>query len=302
MSQPYQIYDSTGRGRSFGRRPIVLARLPHVGAAAQPVGPTPVATQSMTFSEGTRFYVDAQHTRTPMGEPAPAQQYEQGPQATTYRHHHGPHRRPTTDQTTVARGPQSALATGMSEIHGQLTSYSGLIVTLALAASAALLYWMIIVPSQRPANDFTNSYDAFGATKVELPDFEFPSAPWVAPQVTSPVTSSDSLPVDPPEPSTDDEPAAVVAQQSPVHSDSLPAATGSPETSETPAPPAESAPELMPPSGENEEPELIYNDASASAYPTTAYPLAWDWTVLGVAEVASGSEAADAPTPAAVFR
>jgi hypothetical protein len=202
------------------------------------------------------------------------------------------------------------MASGISEFHGQFTSYSGLIVTLALAASAALLYWMIIVPSQRPVNDFGNAYDTYGATKIELPEFQFLSAPWVAPQSGSPVTSFDSHPADSPEPSQEDKPAAVVARQAPFRSETLPAEADSPETGDTSPPSAEPAPELIPLSDENDEPALIYNDSSAAAYPTTGAPLPWNWAALGVQEAAMDGEESDPsvpqtaeqPAPAALFR
>ncbi len=270
VAQSFQIYDSTGGGRPVSRRPIVLARLPHVGAVVKPAGFTPVAA----FSQDTRFYVDAHHASLPAGEAAPARQFEPAPQTTSHRRHDGPHRRPTTGKTSFPRGSQSPLATGLSEIHKQLTSYSGLIVTLALAASAALLYWMIIVPSQRPASDFGNTYDAYGATKIDIPEFEFHSAPWAEPQVPSPVASTDPLPVGRPEQSRVDEPVAVVAQQAPAWSDTLPAAVDGSVTNENSAPLAKPAPELIPLPEESNEPEPIYNDASARAYPTTAHPLA----------------------------
>lgn len=306
MTQPFQIYDSTGGGRSFGRRPIVLARLPHVGAAAKPAAFTPLTAQSTAFSQGTRFYVDAQHGSPPAGEAAPAQQFDQEPQSTSHRRHHGPHRRPITGEKSALRGSQSPLATGLSEIHGRLTSYSGLIVTLALAASAALLYWMIIVPSQRSIDDFDNAYDAYGATKVELPQFHFSSSPPAKFQVPSPVTSSDSLPASRSEQSKDDEPAAVVAQQASAWSDNLRSEADSPLTNETSAPPAKPAPDLIPLPEESNEPEPIYDDASARAYPTTAHPLAWDLTRLGRAEGAPDffpvPQTAEQTVPAAIFR
>jgi hypothetical protein len=297
VAQPYQIYDSKGGGRSFGRRPIVLARLPHVGAEARPAECSPVAAQSSAFSRGTRFYVDAQHTRSPVGERANVRKPDRELQPTSHHRHHGPHHRPSSEQAIVDRGTQFSVATQLSEWHRRLTSYSGLIVTLALAASAALLYWMIIAPSQRPLDDFGNAYDAFGATKVEIPQFEFPSAPPAEHHVESPVPSADPFSADRLEQSREDVPAAVVAQQTPARSDTPPTTTDGPATSETSAPLLEPGPELVPLPEENDEPEPDYNDASVRAYPTTEHPLAWDLTKLGTAEVAAAGEAAAFSAP-----
>jgi len=294
VAQPFHIYGSSGGGRSFGRRPIVLARLPHVDIAERPTAPAagfaPVESQPRAFSQGTRFYLDAQHASSPVREAAPVRRPEPELPSTSHRRRHASHRQPRSDEASAARGQQNGVGTGRFDLPGKLASYSGLIVTLALAASAALLYWMIIVPSQMPVEDFGNGYDAYGATKIEIPQFEFHSAPPTAPKTASPVATVDPFLSARPGQSNG-EPAAIVAQQSPAWSDAPPAAADSQTTSETPAPPAEPTPELIPLPTENNEPEQSFNDASA-AYPTTDHPLAWDLSKLGVVEVAADDGAA----------
>lgn len=293
VAQPSQFGDSTGGGRSFGRRPIVLARLPRVGAASRTVELTSPATQPPTFAQATRFYVDPRHAVSSARETAPAEQHgEQTP--TSQRRHHGPHRRPNTEATSAASALQSM---ANASLPVKIASYSGLIVTLALAASAILLYWMIIVPGQTPTTDFGNSYDSYGAVKIEIPDFEFPTAPPSAPKTTSPAAAAEPLFEDASEQVTVDEPAAVVAQQVPAWN-STPRMSADQQSESPSAAPA--PPELMPASENSESPSddtEIYNDASAQAYPTTDHPLAWDLTVLGVVDAAPEDGALFFPVP-----
>jgi len=61
-------------------------------------------------------------------------------------------------------------------LHEELASYAGLIVTLALVASGALLYWMIVAPSQAPVADYSNSFNTFGSAGIEIPKFAPPTA------------------------------------------------------------------------------------------------------------------------------
>jgi len=55
-------------------------------------------------------------------------------------------------------------------MHYQLAPFAGLIVTLALIASAGLLYWMIVSPNRVPTN-YRDAQQGLGASTVELPKF-----------------------------------------------------------------------------------------------------------------------------------
>ena len=278
MSQPFHIYGSTDGGRSLARRPIVLARIPHVGAVAEsaPVGhtaPAPtVESQSGPFPQGTRFYVDSQHTSVPPAEPEtlqqaePHQQPEPQLQAETqsrtpgHRRSNRVHGHSRSPESSTAGSPPPSLATGLSRLHEELASYAGLIVALALVASGALLYWMIVAPSQAPVADYSNSFNTFGSAEIEIPKF--------APSTTPPADRQFASPS---------------------------------EFSALPGTPAESAsevirlPEQTP--APSDEPEPMYNDASVWAYPATDHPHGWDLSRLRVTDVVGENAAALSSKP-----
>ncbi len=271
-------------GRSLARRPIVLARIPHVGAMAEsaPVGhtaPAPtVESQPGPFPQGTRFYVDSQHTSVPPAEPETLQQAETHQQAEPHwqtepqlqaerqsrtpghRRSHRAHGHPRSPESSTAGSPQPSLATELSRLHEELSSYAGLIVTLALVASGALLYWMIVAPSQTPVADYSNSYETFGSAEIEIPKFAPPTTPPADRQFASPSELS-ALPGTPAESAS--EPIRL-PEQTPVPSD---------------------------------EPEPVYNDASAWAYPATNHPHGWDLSRLRVTDVAGENAAASSSKP-----
>jgi hypothetical protein len=156
------------------------------------------------------------------------------------------------------------LATGLSRLHEELASYAGLIVTLALLASGALLYWLIVAPSQAPVADYSNSYETFGSAEIGIPKY------------TPPTTPPTTLPVD-------------RQFASPSELSALPGTTAE-STSEllrlpeqTPVP--------------SDEPEPIFNDASAKAYPATNHPHDWDLARLRVTDVAGENAAASSSKP-----
>ena len=276
MSQPFHIYGSTDGGRSLARRPIVLARIPHVGtqvsteAESAPVdhaAPAPaVESQPAPFPQGTRFYVDSQHTSAPHAEPQTHQQAETHKQAETqsrtpgHRRSHRAHGQPRSPESLTAGSPQPSLATGLSRLHEELASYAGLIVTLALVASGALLYWMIVAPSQTPVADYSNSFNTFGSAEIEIPKFAPSTIPPADRQFASPSEFS-ALP------GTPAESASEVIR--------LP--------EQTPAP--------------SDEPEPMYNDASVWAYPATDHPHGWDLSRLRVTDVVGENAAALSSKP-----
>ena len=126
-----------------------------------------------------------------------------------------------------------------------MTSYSGLIVTLALAVSGALLYWIIIAPGQVPIADHNNSYETFGSIEITAPKFTPPTAPPAEPQIASSEEFSA-----PPDTTAEAAPELIhVPEQLPVPTDE--------------APP-------------------MFDDASAQVYPTTGYQQ--EWNLAGLSE------------------
>ena len=157
--------------RSQGRRPIVLARLPQVGSSSPPVlsdvssAPQSIHDDSHTDpstmllpplrqdlpreGEGLNLYVDQGHS-----------------------HSH----RLATDRITVsdpaknhrpASYPQLKKASILHQLQVQLAPHAGLIVAMALIASAGLLYWLIIGPTQTPIDYHKMSNDGFDRISAE---------------------------------------------------------------------------------------------------------------------------------------
>lgn len=289
MSQPFHIYGSSEGDQSSTRRPIVLARIPHVGAQvgavdefapAGPAMPVPaVESQPSAFSQGTRYYVDSQHALAPPAELEPQRQPEPQSQPESQSHHqrrHKAHGHRRSPESSPAGIPQPGVASGLSRLHGEVTSYSALIVTLALAASGALLYWMIIVPGQAPMADYSNSYETFGSAEIVIPEFTLSTAQPDEFQFA---------------PSTE-----IFAP---------------PETTAEAAPELIFMPEQLP--APSDEAGPVFNDASAQVYPTTDYPQEWDLANLSETEffdrglaafssIPEVSESGVPPTPIHVSR
>lgn len=188
MSQPFPNHGSTGSGRSSSRRPIVLARIPHVGepvgvgAKHAPVGPTASASaassQPSALPQGTRYFVDSQHTFAVAAEPPTRQhaqqQWETELRTTSLGHHrhHGAHAHHQSDAAMVTDSPPPIAEMGLSRLHGEVNSYAGMIVTLVLMASGFLLYWILVAPGQTPVMDYNNSLETVGSIKIEIPEFD----------------------------------------------------------------------------------------------------------------------------------
>lgn len=303
VAQSSQFSDSAGEGRSLGRRPIVLARLPHVGAAEPSARTAPLESRGTTFSQSTRFYLDPQHVASSTPESAPDEPSERQRQTTGHRRHHGAHRRPNQEHPDVGTSPQRPFATGMVALPGRIASHSGLIVTLAVAASVVLLYWMIIMPSRTPREDFGTSYDTYGATEIEIPQFHAPEAPSSEPEPTPAAAKTESIQTNQAAQPVDDRPAAVVAQQQPTPDLTAPAlsepAAASPPASSAIMQPHETKPVPLPPDKDEPSTDTAagYTDSSAAAYPTTDHPLACDWTVLSTVDSSPNEGAMYLPVP-----
>lgn len=188
-------------GHAAGQTPIVLARLPRVGAAlpALPASPATfqvvpppevmpqldlrteidqriklhVADTPADQTSATSHFADRRHAvehqpRVPQPEPIPSS-------------------RPATmryDSLAKAQekvGKPITFSEKVFQLHAQLAPHAGLIVALALIASAGLLYWMIVGPTQAPMptslENYSENFDpklsdeGFSATANYVPDF-----------------------------------------------------------------------------------------------------------------------------------
>jgi hypothetical protein len=148
-------------------------------------------SQPTTPSQETRFFVDREHELAAPTEPEfheqPRSQAE--PQAEpkaelpSRRHRfHKAHGRSRSAKPSRVDSPQSGVSSGLSSFLGKVTSNPGLSVMLALAASGALLYWLIVVPGRESIADYNSNYETIGSTEIKTPEFSSPAA--------SPVTSA----------------------------------------------------------------------------------------------------------------
>ncbi|MCG8449022.1 MAG: hypothetical protein MI725_05520, partial [Pirellulales bacterium] len=256
----------------------------------------PVSSLDVQAPAGSHFFIDQRHVTNTPPELAPAAApADNQSNSQQYHLHHGPHRQHQTPKSTTTKEHpehQAGMAAGLFRLHGELASYSGLIVTLVLAASAALMYLTVVVPSQTPSTDYGNSFETYGSNSLEIPQFRVETSVPVAPQM-----ASTRLPVDPfeitsPETSADAESTVssdlfssdLSADSQFTWENAIQAAQEEP-ASELSANTTESTPDLIPVAEQqiepSEEPALPMNDASAFVYPTTEHP-AWDFTKLGV--------------------
>lgn len=272
VEQPFHIYDSKDGGRSLAHQPIVLARIPHIGtkigAATEsaPVGraaPVPAAESCPgVFSRGTHFFIDSQHTSTAPTHPESRSQVEPQSPTSSHRRSHMAHSHSRSPESSAVGSPQPIVATGLSHLYEDLASYAGLIVTLVLVASGALLYWMIAAPSEAPIADYSNSFETFGSAEIEIPKFAPATTPSITPPTEHQFASSSEFPALP---------------ETPVESASE--LTRLPE--QTSVPSDETGPE--------------FNDASAWNYPATDHPHGLDLAGLRVTDVA-GENAVVSPS------
>jgi len=253
--QPIRVYGSPDRDQASTRQSIVLARIPHVGAQvgavtkSAPVDhatPPPVVESTPSASSHrSQFYVDPQHELEPAtvrGRSEQEEIYSQSESQTRHFRRHDAHGRRQTRGDEVADAPQLGVANGLSRLHGEVTSYSGLILALVLAASGALLYWMIIVPGQAPMADYGSNFETIGSTDIKIPEFTRPPDPIAEEQTTNPEQLT-----------------------APV------------ETTADSAPELIHFPEPLPPP--SDEPPPVFDDASAQNYPATDYSPTWDFAI-----------------------
>ena len=179
-----------------GQPPIVLAQLPRVGAPPAVANPAPsqavpppvqvpqlelrdqieqrtqlhIADTPVNDMPSTSHFVDRQHHLD--REPTPSLEPTTRPPSPP------PAPQPVARQQAEAAKPQT-LSEKLFRLHAKLEPHAGLIVALALIASAGLLYWMIVAPTQLPAPSYENysqelGHEGFGTTSHTMPDHTMP--------------------------------------------------------------------------------------------------------------------------------
>lgn len=259
------------------RWPIVLARLPHVGADSR-LGhfePGRVIAEPIEVPENdeSSHFVDRQHSATHHKSQSEARK--------SHRHSHDRRRRERAERRpedpVAQNGQSSGLAEGLYQIHSQITPYASAIVAAALLACAGLLYWVILSPARPPGEYPGLNPGDVGLNSVELPKFE----PRIKPDSAKENETREDLP------SWDLNQAAVESSQSEVQ-DTQPEAQGAqilPDASEESGLAVEKV----------EQPVVAESEQAVAAtteplFPTTSRPTALDFAKL-VAKPAGASEA-----------
>jgi len=177
---PTRIDNATYPSRTLGRRPIVLARLPYVGVEVGRGDLNVAGVQEPVILEpethvSSNHFVDPGHPPSgavPALLPA-APREETSNRSSSHRQKKRVSKSQQSRSATSFR--QQRQPTGLSAIlfsaHYQMAPFAGVIVTLALIASAGLLYWMIVSPSRVSTDLREVSQEGFGASAVELPRF-----------------------------------------------------------------------------------------------------------------------------------
>lgn len=182
MLHSYQSPETPSGRNPLARRPIVLARLPYVGAEVPKAEqrqalPQPSPTVStLPVSEPHYSSVETPQPEVLDSQPAaPIAQFPEFPsppheQASTppamLRHDTGH----TRHQTPPVGLPGDSSPGTMIHMQQRVASHSGLIVTLALLAFAALLYLTLVVPAGQPMADYQNSFEFYSSTPKETAD------------------------------------------------------------------------------------------------------------------------------------
>lgn len=151
-------------------------------------------TADSTTEQGapsTVYFADRQHqfvqaAQPVVRQPAPASTTKhtqaQSSSSSTERKKHTQHRNHDRPATVSEK---------LFQLHGQLSPHAGLIVALALVASAGLLYWMIVGPAQVPNSQF----DSFGsegtAAEYGMASHEMPNG--YVPQFTAELPAPETV-------------------------------------------------------------------------------------------------------------
>lgn len=201
MAFPSHADGPMGTGRSHTRRPIVLTRIPRVispaGFAAEPLAAAQDTVQQASASSPTLD--DAISDRLPPQASEATyfvdRQHESGPRTSVEADERTASRRRrrlrTEHRESRAASPSKPQdwASRLYRMHAELAPYAGVIVTLALVASAGLLYWLMVGPSPAPTDDhYVFGSEVVGTASSELPEF----APrWTSSAVSSTQASSE---------------------------------------------------------------------------------------------------------------
>lgn len=224
----------------LGRRPIVLARLPHVGGSSLAAPPEPTATvaeQVALPASGASHFVDHRHAATRQAPQSESNEPREHSRRRRRRSSESAERQ--TEATFASPNQPAGLGLSLFQIHAQIAPYASAIVAAALLACAGLLYWMILSPSRPPGDYPSIGQEGLGLNSVELPKFTPSRRPSLNRETTSdnlPWWESDQAAVEMPQPeiqlpeeTTASEPTPPLAEQpAPIQPEQTGAATDDP--------------------------------------------------------------------------
>ncbi len=132
----------------------------------------------------TTYFAEREHVRAPAAAPI------DNPPEPSVRHQSARARRHANDARPVTLGEK------LFQLHNQLSPHAGLIVALALIASAGLLYWLIVGPAQLPTPQFDNNGDTIhieglGESAYQMPENYVPQFAAELPQSEAPQQPED---------------------------------------------------------------------------------------------------------------
>jgi len=304
---PTRIDGTPNRARTLGRRPIVLARLPHAGASSAQVDLELVDIEETGFLESdgdilANHFVDPGHVEPghveneiklaenelelatlskPVTEQPVPRSQSRGRKKRTSK---------SQQSRSITTFRQQEPSTLLFTLHAQLAPFAGAIVAMALIASAGLLYWMIVSPNGATLAFPEEVQVGFEASSPELPKF-VPRLPSFASR-TERVTTSDFMVAS--EPAVFDLPKwdanEVVAEVSPESVEETPATVMQEQklvvSLETPATEPTTRPATEPTSQSKPTSVDVVKQVASPVvklnYATTSSPRALDFTKLGV--------------------
>ncbi len=181
--------------QASGRRPIVLARIPHASAddarmilpltgagnADQVAVEEPPSINSPPASVAssvplTKNFVDHRHVAIETPSAPRREPTDEISRSSHSRSHSSEVTRERSHARQSVKSPgqtsrSTSKANGLCKLHSQVAPYSGAIVALALLLSAGLLYWMTVAPNREPADFRSTNYGSFEASTADLPSF-----------------------------------------------------------------------------------------------------------------------------------
>ncbi len=161
MAIPRRIDGALHGARTLGRRPLVLARLPHVGERVP--SPEPI-TESREKKADLPLQHELQGKRSRSdrsGEQTSKRRQSLSSKTKTLS------KTRASSKTSSHTSQPTGLAAGLFQIHSHMAPYAGAVVALALVASAGLLYWMIVSPDRVPFEAPPIGSQSFGSQSFE---------------------------------------------------------------------------------------------------------------------------------------